>query len=111
MPVGFAEGLSFDHTRTNWTGDGPRPLSWTMWYPAVDSANETLATEHPIFRLHPIAPDAALKNAGKPHPLVLLSHGSSGVTFGLVINRLRSARQHVLLWCHIRHPDHRSVRS
>ncbi|TCU21887.1 alpha/beta hydrolase family protein [Rhizobium azibense] len=83
MPVGFTEGLSFDHTRTNWTGDGPRPLSWTMWYPAVDSANEVLASEHPIFRLHPIAPDAALKNAGKPHPLVLLSHGSGGVTFGL----------------------------
>ncbi|WP_245505923.1 hypothetical protein [Rhizobium sullae] len=54
-----------------------------MWYPADDTADETLATEHPIFRLRPIARDAALKNAGKSRPLVLLSHGSGGVTFGL----------------------------
>ncbi len=38
--VGFRTGLLLDEARSNWAGEGPRPLRWAAWYPAErDSAN------------------------------------------------------------------------
>ncbi|MBB4231568.1 alpha/beta hydrolase family protein [Rhizobium mongolense] len=83
MPVGFAKGLCLDANRTNWEGSGPRPLSWAAWYPADDGAVETTVPEASWFWLKPVARDAALKPAARPHSLVLLSHGTGGVAAGL----------------------------
>lgn len=83
MPVGFAEGLSFDEGRLNWSGDGPRPLSWAVWYPADDGALEVAIPGASLFQRGPVAGDAALRPTDTPHPLVLLSHGTGGIAAGL----------------------------
>jgi predicted dienelactone hydrolase len=83
MPVGYTEGLSFDETRPNWNGDGPRPLRWSVWYPAVENALERPLSEPSWFQKGPVARDAALLRTGEPYPLVLLSHGTGGVAAGL----------------------------
>ena len=81
--VGYAEGMAFDATRLNWDGDGPRPLPWAAWYPAIDGAVEMPATTYPWFRGEPVARDVALRPTTVPSKVVLLSHGTGGVTAGL----------------------------
>jgi predicted dienelactone hydrolase len=83
MAVGFTEGLSFDEGRPNWDGSGPRPLKWSAWYPAIESAVERPLFESSWFQIGPVASDADILSAGKQYPLVLLSHGTGGVTAGL----------------------------
>lgn len=83
MPVGFSQGLSFDSKRTNWSGAGLRPLAWSAWYPADDSAIEVASTSPSWFKQNAVAPNAPLKKSLNPLPLVLLSHGSGGVAAGL----------------------------
>jgi predicted dienelactone hydrolase len=83
MHVGFMEGLSFDTHRQNWSGDGPRPLAWSVWYPAPDSAIEYPVSAASWFREELLARDAALNPSNKSYPLVLLSHGAGGVASGL----------------------------
>jgi len=83
MPVGFTDGLTFDERRLNWTGDGPRPLKWCAWYPAIDSAQEQLSSRPSWFQLGPVARDAPLRRVTRPYQLTLLSHGTGGVANGL----------------------------
>lgn len=82
MPVGFRSGRLDDPARTNWNGDGPRPLAWSAWYPAPD---HTAEREHflgpetaPWFTIGPSAPDAPLRPATTQYPVVMLSHGTGG---------------------------------
>jgi len=83
MPVGFTEGLTFDERRSNWTGDGPRPLKWCAWYPAIDSAQEQRSRRPSWFQFGPVARDAPLRRATKPYRIIMLSHGTGGVAHGL----------------------------
>jgi predicted dienelactone hydrolase len=83
MTVGFTEGLSIDAQRQNWCGDGPRPLKWAVWYPAVEDALEEKSSALSWFDEWPVARNAALRPSEKPYPLVLLSHGAGGVAAGL----------------------------
>jgi predicted dienelactone hydrolase len=83
MPIGFARGRSFDDKRTNWDGDGPRPLAWSAWYPSVDEAVEKRQSTRSWFRAGPVARNAPLRRTTKPLPLVLLSHGTGGIAAGL----------------------------
>jgi predicted dienelactone hydrolase len=83
VTVGFAEGLSFDESRTNWDGDGPRPLSWAVWYPSEEDAKKTPLALQTAFLMSPVAKDAPLQAADRPSQLVLLSHGSGGIAAGL----------------------------
>lgn len=83
MTIGFSEGLSFDLTRLNWSGDGPRPLKWSMWYPAVNAAPEMPLKELSWFELAPCARDADARLATHERQLVLLSHGTGGTATGL----------------------------
>lgn len=83
LPVGFSEGTAFDHARSNWDGDGPRPLRWAVWYPAVDGATEKSLTSFSWFRGERAARDAALRPTAEPKKVVILSHGTGGTTAGL----------------------------
>ena len=83
MQVGFKEGLSYDESRSNWDADGPRPLKWSAWYPAVENAVAQPMDETSWFQKRPVARDAKLLPTAKPYPLVLMSHGTGGVAGGL----------------------------
>lgn len=41
MKLGFREGLLHDETRPDWDASGPRPIRWSLWYPAADGSLET----------------------------------------------------------------------
>jgi len=84
--VGFVEGLIWDSARTNWDGDGPRPIRWSAWYPADPAAIErvvSLPLDDPLFVMGRVARDAALSDAAKTFPVVLLSHGTGGTAASL----------------------------
>lgn len=77
IPCGYKTGTIKDTSRSNWQYDGPRPLSWSAWYPTLDEppasqpgAQATILTE------------AALKPNGT-FPVVLLSHGTGGTAESL----------------------------
>jgi len=82
MPVGFRTGRLNDPARTNWDGDGPRPLAWAAWYPAPDDARESdqfLGPDAtPQFTLGRTAMDAPLRPVTQRLPLVMMSHGTGG---------------------------------
>jgi predicted dienelactone hydrolase len=81
--VGFAEGVAFDPARSSWDGNGLRPLSWVVWYPAVAGAVETPPPAPSWFLNGPVAYGAALRGTSKPYQVILLSHGTGGVAAGL----------------------------
>ena len=83
MSVGYCEGLVTDHSRRNWSGDGPRPLRWSMWYPADDGAEVERPGETSWFDLAPVARNAVSRLPETSHPVVLLSHGTGGIATGL----------------------------
>ncbi|CCE00389.1 alpha/beta fold hydrolase [Bradyrhizobium sp. STM 3809] len=79
MRVGFRQGRFEDASRTNWDGDGPRPVDWFAWYPAADDAVEAGLSIAPWpegwFKAGPAALNAPLAANG-PYPLVVYSHGT-----------------------------------
>lgn len=87
MPVGFRQGRFEDATRTNWDGNGPRPLNWFAWYPAAEGASEaelfTGAASEGSFVIGPAARDAPISPVRSRYPIVLLSHGTGGKTLQL----------------------------
>ncbi|MBP1858835.1 alpha/beta hydrolase family protein [Rhizobium herbae] len=83
MPVGFREGISFDGARRNWDDSGPRPLSWSAWYPASKDACVAAPATSSWFKREPVAWDARLASSEATFPLVLLSHGSGSSTAAL----------------------------
>lgn len=83
MTVGFRQGEAFDATRTDWSGDAPRPLRWSMWYPSDPAVPETAERTESWFALGPNARDAPMRALPAPPGLALLSHGTGGVSRGL----------------------------
>lgn len=79
MTIGYRTGAFEDPSRPHWREDGHRPMVWSLWYPAVDAV-----TVHPdgLFELGRVAIDAPFA-ADHPHPLVIISHGTGGVTESL----------------------------
>jgi predicted dienelactone hydrolase len=80
--VGFVEGRCADEERRSWSGDGPRPLIWSAWYPAVDTAWEETRligpVDAPLFVMGRVVPGAPLSSVARLWPVVLLSHGTGG---------------------------------
>jgi predicted dienelactone hydrolase len=70
-----------DTNRPNWDGNGPRPLTWSAWYPAADGASEQALFEDPRseswFAFGPAARNAPV-DPTRRYPLVLLTHGTGG---------------------------------
>ncbi len=83
MPVGFKKGACVDPHRLNWDGDAPRPLAWTAWYPADESAITDIPSENSWFRKEPVAFNAPLARSIHTPPLVLLSHGTGATADAL----------------------------
>ncbi|MBB3591585.1 putative dienelactone hydrolase [Rhizobium sp. BK529] len=93
MKLGFREGVLHDETRPDWEGTGPRPVRWSLWYPAAEEAVETEIPGRSWFRRVAVARDAPIRPAAKPYPLVLLSHGTGGSAAGLEWLARRLVRQ------------------
>lgn len=83
--VGFIEGCSADAERGSWSGDGPRPLIWSAWYPAAvaEAATRVGAAGSPLFVMGAVAAGAPLSGAPERWPVVLLSHGTGGNGAGI----------------------------
>ncbi len=80
--VGYLQGRNEDQGRTNWDGDGPRPLAWSAWYPAGDDSIERERLvgplKSPLFSMGAVAERAPLSEASSRWPVVLVSHGTGG---------------------------------
>lgn len=79
--VGFKTYDFVDPQRENWAGDGPRPLTTAVWYPASSAADTieiAFPRGQPIFIGGTVAAGAALETDGKKRPLVIMSHGTGG---------------------------------
>lgn len=83
MKLGFREGVLHDEARPDWDAAGPRPIRWSLWYPAADDARENEIPERSWFQKAAVARDAPIRPAAEPYPLVLLSHGTGGSAAGL----------------------------
>ncbi|SIP99696.1 Predicted dienelactone hydrolase [Rhizobium sp. RU35A] len=84
--IGFAAGLLLDEARSNWSGDGPRPVRWSAWYPAAAGslAREiVIPPRRPLYSLGLLAPEAPVAASAERYPVVLISHGTGGSASGL----------------------------
>jgi predicted dienelactone hydrolase len=94
-PVGMTVHPYIDPARLNWSHTGPRPLNTVIWYPAPEGMPATPlpltgktaiyfgdARSAPFFAPIPIVFDAPLAS-GPRRPLILLSHGSTGLGLSL----------------------------
>ena len=65
-----------DSARRSWSGDGPRPLATTVWYP-TSAANPEQTWSAGVFRFGYSALNAPFDDT-TPRPLIVLSHGTGG---------------------------------
>jgi len=79
LRIGFSNRDYADSSRSNWLGNGPRPLRSVIWYPAgkggkAEIFNDSSQVPSPVtfFR------DAGISGKKKKYPLILISHGSQG---------------------------------
>jgi predicted dienelactone hydrolase len=83
--VGLRRLLYEDAGRLNWDKTGPRPLLTDIWYPAAATAEESDVLigppATPFLNAGKAARDADL--ASGLFPLVVLSHGTGGMSFQL----------------------------
>jgi predicted dienelactone hydrolase len=84
--VGFTAGKIEDRNRSNWDGDGFRPLAWSAWYPTEDTVEKAAPSEEParsFFLTEDALCDARLPSRQEIYPVVLLSHGTGGTAAAL----------------------------
>jgi predicted dienelactone hydrolase len=82
--VGLRRLLYEDMGRKSWDSDRPRPLSTDVWYPALDTAVERDIfigpPDMPLFYAGRAGRDPDLASAPDRFPLILLSHGTGGLS-------------------------------
>lgn len=81
---GYEQGVAHDPGRSSWTGSGPRPCLWSIWYPSEEmgSAANSRDCSEDIFDLGPVH-SGLLALARPVAPAVLLSHGTGGTAESL----------------------------
>ncbi len=77
--VGLKNVDFVDHNRSNWLGNGPRPLRSVIWYPAATNDHVEIV----VNTADSLRPEATITNAPlsmdrEKYPLIILSHGSQG---------------------------------
>jgi predicted dienelactone hydrolase len=84
FPVGVRTYEAIDDSRLNVPGDGPRPVTFDVYYPSTDSAVEGVPREIVTLLGLEILPAPAYRDvdvAEGVYPLVLFSHGYEGIRF------------------------------
>lgn len=76
VKVGRRHIVFYDLSRSNWSGNGPRPVNTTIWYPAPAQSVE-VKWKSELFYFGVNALDAPMEITKKT-PLILLSHGTGG---------------------------------
>jgi predicted dienelactone hydrolase len=78
--VGFTTREFYDNTRSNWLGNGLRPLRIDIWYPAQETSGKQEMIDDPeqFTALVKIIRDGAISSLSGRYPVVLISHGSYG---------------------------------
>lgn len=96
VDIGFIKGRLEDASRSNWPGDGPRPVAWSAWYPTEQPRGRDLtvaAQAAPsLFVVDDVVEGASLASRQQMFPVVLLSHGTGGSASGLSWLASRLAR-------------------
>jgi predicted dienelactone hydrolase len=75
--VGICQRHFTDSSRSNWLGNGPRPIGATIWYPSDSGGKSELITDS-VQLPEPVTvfQDASLSHGQKYYPLILISHGA-----------------------------------
>jgi predicted dienelactone hydrolase len=85
--VGLRRLFFEDVNRLSWDGTHPRPLVTDVWYPAVSTATEVDVwlgpPNMPFFNVGKASRDAELASMPAHFPLIVLSHGTGGVSMQL----------------------------
>ena len=85
--IGLRRLFYEDTGRLSWDGKSLRPLLTDVWYPAVTTAQENDVfmgpPDIPFFHVGQASRDAALASIPAQFPLVLLSHGTGGLSLQL----------------------------
>jgi predicted dienelactone hydrolase len=69
----------YDSSRSNWLGNGPRPLRSVIWYPAGKGGRPEIINDSSQFTLPTtVIRDAKISDQRKRYPLIIISHGSQG---------------------------------
>ncbi len=76
-PVGLKQLNYVDSERSNWQGNGPRPLSGLLWYPAK-KGSKVEDLDIAIFKVGKFAIKAAMSEDVAKMPLIVISHGTGG---------------------------------
>lgn len=68
-----------DNSRSNWVGNGPRPMRTIVWYPAANGGQkETINDAQQFSSPVTLYRNAQISNQKSKYPLVIISHGSQG---------------------------------
>ena len=81
-PVGREFRPFIDDQRTSWVGEGGRPLSTTIWYPASAGSIEE-EWNVGVFQAGRNALNADIASTSSTFPLIILSHGTGGAALQL----------------------------
>ncbi len=97
VPVGMTSRDFEDSERTEWAGEGPRPLVTTIWYPTESSQDASEVTignpEDPLFIAGKAQGNPRVSDEHDRYPLILLSHGTGGAGQHLMWLATRLAEQ------------------
>ncbi len=67
-----------DSSRSNWLGNGPRPLRTIIWYPAGNGGQEEQINDPMQFSGTPVVYREAPIAGKNKYPLIIISHGATG---------------------------------
>jgi predicted dienelactone hydrolase len=79
LKIGVCERNFVDSSRSNWLGNGYRPVRSSIWYPAGQGgAAEIINDSSQFTKPITIFKDAKISRLKNKYPLILISHGAEG---------------------------------
>ena len=96
-PVGQTWLKFHDSSRQAWGSEEARPLNLLVWYPAAVGSQES-REDIAIFKGEAVATNAPVRQAAKPYPLIVLSHGTGGSAISMAwFGRAMAARGYIVV--------------